>query len=201
MPGVALRRGCRELARRQLGRRTTPAANTEVARKSFGSRFAAADFDHLDMDCLGMKRSWLHSPLAYHLSRPLRSRRWNPEHGKVGGRCFASASRRPPGGGFANTEGGRKADGRRWRRTEGDRKVFAAGEPPSRIQSTRRQTPQTDLRRRPEGGWKVGGWYRRRCEGARLRRWGQFHRGVMRDQFQSDTSGPLSDLGAARGTS
>ena len=76
----------------------------------------------------------------------------------------------PLGGVFANTKGGRKALGRRWRRTEGDRKVFAAGEPTSRIQSTRRQTPQTDLGRRPEGGWKVGGWYRRRCEGARLRR-------------------------------
>ena len=33
-------------------------ANTEVARKSFGSRFGAADFDHIDMDCLGMKRGW-----------------------------------------------------------------------------------------------------------------------------------------------
>src|SRR5712692_4656778 len=80
----------------------------------------------------------------------------------------------PPGGVSANTEGGRKAFGRRWRRTEGDRKVFAAGEPTAQIQSTRRQTPKTDLRRRPEGGWKVGGWYRRRCEGARLRRWSQF---------------------------
>jgi len=30
---------------------TTRPANTEVARKSFGSRFGAADFDHIDMDC------------------------------------------------------------------------------------------------------------------------------------------------------
>ena len=50
-----------------VARRARPAprasakpANTEVAtevvRKSFGSRFAAADFEHIDMDCLGVKR-------------------------------------------------------------------------------------------------------------------------------------------------
>ena len=32
-----------------------PGPNTEVARKSLGSRLLAADFDLIDMDCSGMK--------------------------------------------------------------------------------------------------------------------------------------------------
>lgn len=68
------------------------------------------------------------------------------------------------------TEGGEKAIRRRWRHTEGDRKVFAAGVLTSRVQSTSSQSLLAGARRRPDGGWKVVSSYRRWCEGGRLRR-------------------------------
>lgn len=70
------------------------------------------------------------------------------------------------------TEGRQKVIGRRRRRTEGDRKVFAASFPSSRVQRTSSHRLQAGSGRRPDGGWKVGSSYRRWCEGGRLRRWG-----------------------------
>jgi hypothetical protein len=112
-----------------------------------------------------MNRGWLNSLLAYPPSAATAIRKVEPGERKVDRRCFVSACRSRilplvdlPGGVSANTEGGRKAFGRRWRRTEGDRKVFAAGEPASRTQSPgdKRLKPTAEGVPKAVGRWAAG---------------------------------------------
>src|SRR5579859_2254545 len=78
-------------------------------------------------------------------------------------RLAAQPTGEPPSRSWCDREGGTRS-------TEGGRKVFRVREPAARTQTTCHPTPPITPHRRPEGGRKVGDWYRSCCESGRLRR-------------------------------
>src|SRR5258708_39289298 len=68
--------------------------------------------------------------------------------------------------------------------------------------NTQRKTPQHEQRSSAGDGWTREGWYRRLWEGARLRRWSQFHRGgngvINFNRILGDLSAALALLAVPR---